>query len=80
MEITAEEVANGPKIEHLCRRIGGRMAALRYLECSEELEAKAIVRLQRRMPASWVRDIPLEAYAVWAKISPKKLFGLIARS
>ena len=79
MEITAEEVANASRIEHLFRRIGGRVAALHYLENSEEPEAQAIVRLQRRMPASWLRDIPLEAYAVWAKISPKKLFGLIAQ-
>jgi hypothetical protein len=51
---------------------------LRYLEGSEEPEAQAVIKLYRKMPKYWVRHVPLEAYAVAAKISPTKLFGLIA--
>jgi len=79
MEITAEQVANAPKIEHLFRRIGGRVAALRYLESSEEPEAEAIIKLCRKLPKYWVRQIPLEAYALAVKISTGRLFGLIAQ-
>jgi hypothetical protein len=77
LEVTPEQLAAAPRIEHLLKPIGTRAAVFEYLSASEEPEVRAIFQLRQRLTEEQKNAVPIEAYALAVKISPKKLFGFI---
>jgi len=77
LEITPEQVAASPRIDQLLAAVGSRTKIFDYLAASEEPEARVVFNLRSRLTRSQQLNVPLEAYAVAAKLSTKKLFGLI---
>ena len=78
LEVDEYSLEAMPKIEHLLDGIGGRRKVFTYLEGSEDPIAREILKLKKRLSPAEAKVVPLEAYCVAAKITSKKLFGLIA--
>jgi hypothetical protein len=79
LEVTPEAVAECPRIEHLFKGIGGQSKVLEYLSGSEETEARAILAMRGRLTYAQAGAVPFEAYCVAAKITTKKIFGIISQ-
>jgi hypothetical protein len=79
LEITPEDVTACPRIEHLFKGIGGQSKVLEYLAGSEEPEARAVLAMRDRLSYAQAGAVPFEAYCVAAKISTKKMFGVISQ-
>lgn len=79
LEITQDQLDFAPKMDHLFEAIGGREKAFEFLSFSEEGEVRTIFQLRARLTKSQKRDVPLEAYAIAAGMSPKRLFGFISQ-
>lgn len=79
LEISLEQLEDAPKMDHLFEAIGGREKAFEFLSFSEEGEVRTIFQLRRRLTPEQQRDVPMEAYALAAGMSPKRLFGFISQ-
>lgn len=78
LEITEEDLEDVAKIDDLFNEIGGREKAFEYLAFCEEPDALKIFQLRRRLDPDQRQQLPLEAYAVAAGITPKRLFCMIS--
>lgn len=78
MGITAEQVTASPRIEHLFKQIGGKAKVFEYLSGSEEPEARRACELYSILKGKHRKVVPFEAYCVAAKVSVKKMFGIIS--
>lgn len=78
LEISPAEVEQQAKIEHLFKAIGGKDVVFNYLEGSEEPIARKVLEGRRLLDVRQLAAVPFEALCVYAKISPRKMFGLIA--
>jgi hypothetical protein len=79
--VAPNDVADAPRISNLIAKIpGGRPAALEALRASDLKEARAFISVYDNilMPSSYRKQLPIEAFALAAKLSPTRLFGVIA--
>lgn len=78
LDVKQEDLDASPKIEHLFRGIGGVPKVMEYLSGSEEPEARLILGLAAKLSGRQRQAVDFEAYCLAAKITPKKMFGIIS--
>lgn len=77
--VTADQIAEAPKISSVLRRsIGGRAKVLELLQGSSEPDARKILKVVEEVGRRGRTGLPLEAYAIAAGLTTRRMFELVA--
>lgn len=79
LEVTEEQLSEVARIEHLFKGIGGQNRVFECLAGSEEKEARLLVALKKRLTNQQAAHVPFEAFCVAAKVTTKRMFGIISQ-
>lgn len=78
LEVTEADVAALPQISHLTKVVGKTPVLIEYLSGSENEDARKVVLEASKLTVSALTQIPIEALCAAAKVSTKRLFGILS--